>query len=368
MSTPKGYTITRVNIDERTDAELEEAARLFQQMNRERVPEDPPSPIEAIVSRLRATTPGNWRAIFAARDASGTLVGTGFVGWDKNDTENRHARWTEVNVLPEHRRRGVGKALLRGLVEACADQGDDLVFFGQTSDRVPSGDAFLREVAATPGLPMRMNQLVIADVDRAKLAEWARIDPPGYRLERIDRSVPDRYVKAYLDAANAMNDMPKGDLRFADERFTETQLRERESWLKQAGIEWWLIVAIHEATGEGAGFTEVSYDPRVSHLIWQGGTGVVAAHRGHRLGLWLKAVMLERILKERPAAKYIRTGNANVNEHMLAINEQLGFRHAWQSTLWQLPLAEARTSTLASLAERGPLPPGLREGASAGSR
>jgi len=29
---------------------------------------------------------------------------------------------------------------------------------------------------------------------------------------------------------------------------------------------------------------------------------------------------------------------------MLAINTQLGFKHAWSNTLWQLPLAEARTS------------------------
>ena len=80
------------------------------------------------------------------------------------------------------------------------------------------------------------------------------------------------------------------------------------------------------------------------------------AHRGHKLGLWMKAVMLERILRERPNAKFIRTGNANVNEHMLAINTDLGFRQAWSNTIWQLPLAEARTSLR------------LREGASAGSR
>ncbi len=249
-----------------------------------------------------------------------------------------------MNVLPAHRRKGIGRALLRAVVEACIGQGDDLVFFGQTNDRQPSGEAFLRAMAATPGLAMKLNQLVIADVDRAKIAEWAKLDPAGYRLERTDNVVPPSLVRPFLDSANAMNDMPKGDLRFADQKFTEEQLRERESWLKQAGMEWWLIVAIHEATGEGAGFTEVNYDPRVGHVVQQSGTGVVAKHRGHRLGLWMKAVMLDRIIRERPAAKYIRTGNANVNKNMLEINSQIGFRHAWSNTLWQLPLAEARTS------------------------
>jgi GNAT superfamily N-acetyltransferase len=344
MNTLESYTITEVDLTTRSRAELEEAARLLQAQNQERVPEDPLTSIDAIVQRITATTPNQWRATFTARDASGKLVGSSFVGWNKNEPENAHARWTEVNVLAEHRRRGVGRALLRAAVEACIGQGDDLVFFSQTNDRQPSGDAFAKSIAASAGLEMKLNQLVISDVDRAKVAEWAKLDPAGYRLERADNLVPDKLVQPYLDSANAMNDMPKGDLRFADQKFTEEQLHERESWLNQAGMERWLIVAIHEATGEGAGFTEVSYDPRVGHVIQQSGTGVTAKHRGHRLGLWMKAVMLDRILRERPQAKFIRTGNANVNKNMLEINTLLGFRHAWSSTLWQLPLAEARTS------------------------
>ena len=57
MNTPTGYTITRVDLENRTDDELKEAARLFQAMNKERVPEDPPTPIEVIVQRISATTP-----------------------------------------------------------------------------------------------------------------------------------------------------------------------------------------------------------------------------------------------------------------------------------------------------------------------
>ena len=344
MNTPNGYKIQQVELANVTDAELTEAAKIFQAMNHERVPEDPPTPIEGIKARLKATTPNQWRGTFVARDAAGAMVGTGFVGWNTNEPENAHARWTEVNILPAHRGKGLGRAMYRRLVEACLEQGDDLVFFFQTSDRVPAGESFAKAIAATPGLPMKLNQLTISDVDRAKVKEWANLNPRGYRLERADNVVPKSLIKAYLDAANAMNDMPKGDLRFADAQYTEEQQRDRESWYKQSGTVSWLIVAIDEATGEGAGFTEITYDPRMSFLIWQQGTGVTAKHRGHRLGLWMKAVMLDRILSERPDAKYIRTGNANVNAQMLAINTQLGFKHAWSNTLWQLPLAEARTS------------------------
>jgi mycothiol synthase len=107
-------------------------------------------------------------------------------------------------------------------------------------------------------------------------------------------------------------------------------------------LTWWLLLAIDEQTGEGVGFTEVEFNPLDPHAIQQEGTAVVAAHRGHNIGLWLKAVMLERILAERRDSHFIRTGNANVNAQMLAINAKLGFAYAWQSTLWQLPIADAR--------------------------
>jgi mycothiol synthase len=342
MDERKGYRIEPFEPAEVSPAQLREAAELYQAQQSERTPEDPLTPLEAIEQRLRAVIPGRWQAYFAARDDTGALVGYGVIGRSLNEPENAHLRWTELVVSAKHRRKGVGRALLRALVDAVADQGDDLVLMTQTTDRVPSGSEFARVIGAEPGLDMKTNQLELSKVDRAKVDEWAAIAPKGYRLVRIDDTVPAELVAPYIQASSGMNDAPRGDLKIGDWKLTEEQVRERESWFRQTGMQWWLLVAVHEATGEGAGFTEVTYDPKISHVIWQQGTAVVNAHRGHRLGMWMKAVMLKRILDERPKALFIRTGNANTNAQMLEINTQLGFVQAWSACLWQISITDAR--------------------------
>lgn len=342
MNGPQGYRIDAFEPTEMPPGQLREAAELYQAQQAERTPEDPLTPVEAIEQRLRAVVPGRWQAYFGARDAGGALVGYGVVGRSLNEPENAHLRWTELVVSAKHRRKGVGRALLRALVDAVADQGDDVVFMTQTTDRVPSGSEFARAIGAEPGLDMKTNQLDLSKVDRAKVEEWAKIAPKGYRLVRAEDTVPAELIAPYLQASNGMNDAPRGGLKMADWKLTEEQIRERESWFRQTGTEWWLLVAVHEPTGEGAGFTEVTYDPKISHVIWQQGTAVIDAHRGHRLGIWMKAVMLKRILHERPKALFIRTGNANANAQMLGINTQLGFVQAWSACLWQISIADAR--------------------------
>jgi GNAT superfamily N-acetyltransferase len=342
MSDPKGYRIDPFEPTEMAPAQLREAALFQQALQHERVAEDPLIALEALTARMLAIAPGQWHAYFGARDQSGAIAGYSLVAWQKNDPQNQHMRWCEIAVAPAHRRRGLGRALARRAVQAVADQGDDIVFMGQVTDRIPAAETFARAIGAAPGLEMKTNQLDLASVDRAKVSEWAAMTPAGYRLESVDGPVPAGLIPPYIESASGMNDAPRGDLRMGDWELNEQQIRDRESWQRQAGIERWLILAVHEASGAGAGFTEVTYDPRVPHLIWQQGTAVIDPHRGHHLGLWMKAAMLKRILDERTKARFIRTGNANTNAQMLAINTQLGFKPAWSSALWQLTLADAR--------------------------
>jgi RimJ/RimL family protein N-acetyltransferase len=53
---------------------------------------------------------------------------------------------------------------------------------------------------------------------------------------------------------------------------------------------------------------------------------VARPHRGHRLGLLVKAAMMEWLMAAEPGLERILTENASSNRHMIAINEELGYQ------------------------------------------
>jgi RimJ/RimL family protein N-acetyltransferase len=66
---------------------------------------------------------------------------------------------------------------------------------------------------------------------------------------------------------------------------------------------------------------------------------VTKQHRGHRLGLLVKIAMLELLAEREPALRHIVTSNAEQNEHMVAVNELLGYQVADYFQSWQFGVA-----------------------------
>jgi RimJ/RimL family protein N-acetyltransferase len=80
-------------------------------------------------------------------------------------------------------------------------------------------------------------------------------------------------------------------------------------------------------------------DPAHPEWGFQGDTGVLRHHRGHRLGMLVKTAMLEWLATEEPRLRRIETGNAASNNYMISINERLGFTVHSMARHHDLPVA-----------------------------
>jgi mycothiol synthase len=312
-------------------------------------PDDPPWGEEAVAIDVRNWPPFLKHRTFVGRNDAGEIVASNVANWAVVE-DNQHIVGLDLGVLPAYRRRGIGTALLERAIRVAAEIGRTLLV-SQSVDLAPDGEHFARRAGANLGMSQGMNRLVLADVDHDRVGRWVQQGPiraEGYSLVAADGAYPDDLVEQIVDLSAVMNTAPRDDLDMEDERPTVKHAREWEETNLPLGIERWYLAARRDGTGELVGWTEVGWWPTFPTTVWQWGTGVRPEHRGHAIGKWLKAVMLQRILDERPQAIDIRTTNADSNDAMLGINNALGFRKYHTHLWWQLPIDRAR----AYLAER----------------
>jgi GNAT superfamily N-acetyltransferase len=159
----------------------------------------------------------------------------------------------------------------------------------------------------------------------------------GYSVVRWRNIVPEEYVAslALLDS-DFINEAPMGDLEMEAEKVDAARIREIERVRGLIGRTSLSTAAVHDATGAVVAWSALSREPSHVEHAGQGITMVHPAHRGHRLGLLTKIENLRYAVDELPGLRYVDTWNAAVNEHMIAINERMGFRpvdawHNWQA-------------------------------------
>jgi GNAT superfamily N-acetyltransferase len=170
----------------------------------------------------------------------------------------------------------------------------------------------------------------------AALEEQCRAHAVGYRLVRWRDRVPDDLVEGRADLSRRMStDVPLGELDWHEERWDAARVRRDEELVAKQGRTTVAAGAVHEATGELVAYTDVALDPARAERVFQWSTIVRDDHRGHRLGMLVKLEVLRQLGEQFPQARYISTWNAATNQHMIAVNEALGFERNGQLVSFQ---------------------------------
>ncbi len=237
---------------------------------------------------------------------------------------NKHNLRVRIAILKEHRRKGIGRALLKLVYEFAVEKDRSIILGGSMEE---DGRALNRTLDGTEALEMRTYRLDMDKVDWNMVKQWETESTkrsPEASLE-FYTSIPDEIIDEYTTKyTEVYNQAPFDDLAIGDQIYTPELFRKYEEVMEKAG-QTWLTVLVREKNGDISSLSDVFYDPSQSPMLGQGLTGVDQNYRGHGKGKWVKAAMLLKIREKFPDIKTISTGNATSNAPMIAINERLGF-------------------------------------------
>jgi GNAT superfamily N-acetyltransferase len=288
-------------------------------------------PVVHTLNRYRNRSPMRRNLVWVARDDSGIAAAMEADWWEAPD--NRDRVWLFVDVPSPS---PVVGALAAAAAEALRPLGRTTMMVD-----VPEGSPFSPWLAARGGKLGSIEQhnvLALERLSRDDIARDASAVAEGYEVVWFAGPVPDDLLEAYATLALTMNTAPRDDLTMDDWTYTPERIRDWEAGLAARGHVPYTAVARHVATDELVAFTQLIVAPDWPEVVEQDDTAVAVPHRGHGLGLLVKATNLLRLLDERPEARRVVTWNAASNEHMVAVNRRLGFvcEHVWEN--WEVPL------------------------------
>jgi GNAT superfamily N-acetyltransferase len=299
-------------------------------------PDLPALPREAFLAALDTPWPGLAYERYLAM-AGDTPVGYLVLGFPQHD--NRTLVEVELRVLPGRRRRGAGRVLLDLALDRARALGRRHLI-GISVQARPDGAAFAEAVGARAALQQMRCRLDLHDADGGRLDAlladaWKHAG--GYQLVQWVGVPPDEIIDDVATVGNRLfTDSPIGDLPLEPERLDADQIRRAEASNVSRGRETFNTGVRRD--GRLVGWTAVAGLLAEPLRAWQQITLVLPEDRGHRLGMVLKLENLRFARGHRPQLRYLDTLNALSNEHMLAINRQIGFRPAESIIHWRLDL------------------------------
>ncbi|MDT0156289.1 GNAT family N-acetyltransferase [Microbacterium sp. ARD32] len=268
------------------------------------------------------------QAYVAVRDDA--VVGSGSLALPLKD--NLHIAMMGVNVPSQHRRRGVGSALLEHIETEAAREGRSTMrtdIFWPVSLPADGTGAANREFARRHGYDVALgdvqNRLDLPVADSLLDALIPEAPDDGYTLRSWVGPVPDAFVAEWA-ALDALLDTeaPTGDLEVEASTSDVTDFRADEAMQAAQRRTSYGTIAL-AADGRVAAYTQIVVSGDDGNA-YQWGTLVRREDRGHGLGLRIKLENLRMLQHHSPDTPRIYTFNAESNTHMLAVNTRLGFR------------------------------------------
>jgi GNAT superfamily N-acetyltransferase len=240
-----------------------------------------------------------------------------------------------LGTHPDHRRRGHASALLDRLLARVAERGRSVVVtrvaypYEAPVDGAGHPDvefATRRGFTFDLGDVQRVLDLPVDPALLQRLVREAEHHHAGYRFRQFTGRVPEELLEGYGTVLESvLIEAPLGELAYEAERYPPERIRAEEDVLERASRERVATVAV-DGTGACVAYSEIVVAAHEDGRGFQWGTLVLPEHRGHRLGLAVKARTLQRLAAERPGMRQVVTFNADVNPPMVAINDLLGFR------------------------------------------
>lgn len=309
---------------------------------------------EALLPVLRSSADRTTH-VWAVRRA-GRIIGRAMV--DVPMDEGARAVMATIELLPSAWGQGIGRAILPH-IEAAARRHGRTVIHNWTEQQavdgprlqpptgfgsVPDDHAarFLRRSGFTLEQVYRISVLELdqacARLARALESEAADV-ARDYRVVSWLLPTPDAHVDGYAWMKSRMStDAPSADLAADEEQWDADRLRRMEERERERGHTMLVTAAQHRATGVLTAFTELGIGRDGRATTHQNDTLVLREHRGHRLGMLVKAAGLRAWTDVAPDSPRVITYNAEENRPMLAINEALGFTARAYEGVWKKEL------------------------------
>lgn len=300
------------------------------------LPQDPPWRESSLREYLSEVMPGERRISWVAQAESSAEGEPGAILGYVQVLMLGDIGVLEVLVHPSARRGGLGRDLVRLAARRVYQEGFRSIGVEVVGDT--PAVAFYETLGFTREYVEMRSVLDLSAVDWAALTEMAAGVGAGYRVQFCPGGPPDELIEAYARAKAEVRDLDDGELRPSS--YDPERLRDSIDTLHRRGMKPYIVLAIHERTGEVAGLTEVVVPAQHPTRADQYDTIVVQDHRGYGIDRAIKARMLLELRLAEPELTEVQTWNALDNEAMLKVNAELGYRPDRQWCEYSVDVAE----------------------------